>query len=185
MMSLLDLELLLRRPSTLLWVALGLAAVAVAVHVFAIVPLQDRIDERARESARAARLARSAHILQPQQKTLLEQRFDAFRAMLREKRDLTAMLATVFEQATKHGLVLAQAEYKLEHNNAGGFAVYQMRLPVRGAYPRLRGFVDATLAEIACAALEDVDFKRDAISATEAEARLRFLFFLKDGDSRP
>ena len=99
---------------------------------------------------------------------------------LGDKRELGTIVATVFELAEKHGLVLAQAEYKLEFDKAGGFHTYQMRLPVRGTYPRLRGFVDATLARIACAALEDVDFKRDAIGTAEAEARLRFLFFVKD-----
>jgi hypothetical protein len=58
-----------------------------------------------------------------------------------------------------------------------------MTLPVRGAYLRLREFVDATLAQIPSAALEDVDFTRDGIGATQAEAKLRFVFFLKDASS--
>ena len=111
---------------------------------------------------------------------MLEERFAAFTQTLGDKRELGAMVATVFELAEKHGLVLAQADYKLEFDKAGGYHTYQMRVPVRGTYPRLRGFVDATLARIACAALEDVDFKREAIGSSEAEARLRFVFFVKD-----
>ena len=96
---------------------------------------------------------------------------------------LTASVSTVFEQAGKHDLALAQAEYKLEFDKVGGYHTYQMTLPVRGAYPRLRGFVDATLAQIPSAALVDVDFTRDGIGATQAEVKLRFVFFLKDQPS--
>ena len=51
---------------------------------------------------------------------------------------------------------------------------------MRGTYVRLRGFVDETLARIPCAAIDDVDFKREGIAASEVEARLRFVFFVKD-----
>ena len=179
-MSLLDIDLALRRPRAPYWLALGLIALTIVVHQLATAPLTARVDERAREFAQLRRPAMDAAITRAPAKSLLEERFAAFNQTLGDKRELGKMVATVFELAEKHGLVLAQAEYKLEFDKAGGFHTYQMRLPVRGSYPRLRAFVDATLARIACAALEDVDFKRDAISATEAEARLRFLFFVKD-----
>ena len=180
MVSMLDIDLALRRPWTPYWIALALVVLAIVIHQLATAPLMVRIDERAREFAQLRRPAMDAALAPAAPKSLLEERFAAFMQTLGERRDLGAMVATVFEMADKHGLVLAQAEYKLELDKAGGFHVYQMRLPVRGAYPRLRGFVDATLARIACAALEDVDFKRDAITTAEVEARLRFLFFVKD-----
>jgi Tfp pilus assembly protein PilO len=179
-LSLLDIDLALRRPAALYWLALGLVALAIAIHQLATAPLVARMDERAREFAQLRRPAMDSALSHAPAKSLLEERFGAFTQTLGDKRELGAMVATVFEVAEKHGLVLAQAEYKLELDKAGGFHTYQMRLPVRGTYPRLRGFIDATLARIACAALEDVDFKRDAIGSTEAEARLRFLFFVKD-----
>ena len=179
-MSLLDIDLALRRPLTPCWLALGLVALAILIHQLATAPLTARVDERAREFAQLRRPAMDAAITRAPTKSLLEERFAAFTQMLGDKRELGTVVTTVFEVAEKHGLVLAQAEYKLEFDKAGGFYTYQMRLPVRGTYPRLRGFVDATLARIPYAALEDVDFKRDAIGTTEAEARLRFLFFVKD-----
>lgn len=180
-MSLLDIDLALRRPATLYGLALGLVVCAIAIHTAATVPLRARVDERAREFAQLRRPAMDAAVAAAPKKTLLEERYAAFNETLGDRAKLGALVGTVFELAEKHGLVLAQAEYKLELDKAGGFHVYQMRLPVRGTYPRLRGFVDATLARIPCVALEDVDFKRDAIGSTEAEARLRLLFFLKDG----
>jgi hypothetical protein len=156
---------------------------AAAIHVLASAPLKARVEERAREHARVTRPATDAAVASVPQKSLLEERLAAFADTLAEKRDLAAMVATVFEQAEKHSLVLAQAEYKLEFDKSGGFYAYQMRLPIRGPYPRLRGFVDGTLARIPCAALASIDFKRDAISATEAEARLRFVFYIRDAQT--
>ena len=179
-LSLLDIDLALRRPSAPYWLSAVLVALAVLIHQLATVPVLTRIDERAREFAQLRRPAMDAALAAAPAKPLLEERYSAFVQTLGEKREIGAMVGTVFELAAKHGLVLAQAGYKLEFDKVGGFHIYQMRLPVRGAYPRLRGFVDATLARIACVALEDVDFKRDAIATPEVEARLRFLFFLKD-----
>jgi len=147
------------------------------------VPLNARIEERTREHARVQRAAAESGLTRPPEKTLIEERLDAFVATLGERRMLTAFVSTVFEEAGKHDLALARAEYKLEVDKAGEYLTYQMTLPVRGPYPRLRGFVDATLAQIPNVALEDVDFTRDGIGVTQAEAKLRFVFFLKDAPS--
>jgi hypothetical protein len=181
--SLLDIDLALRRASAPVWIACALGAAALAIYAFATVPLNARIEERTREHARVQQAAAESGITRPPEKTLIEERLDAFVATLGEKRMLTAYVSTVFEQAGKHDLALAQAVYKLEFDKIGEYHTYQMTLPVRGAYPRLRGFVDATLAQIPSAALEDVDFTRDGIGATQAEAKLRFVFFLKDAPS--
>ena len=178
-MLLLDFDLALRRTSAPYWAALAFAALAVLVHALATAPLRVRIDERVQESERAGRVAVISSTATPPAKYLLTERLGAFEATLGAKNDLASFVGTVFEQAGKHGLVLAQAEYKLEFDKLGQFYTYQMTLPVRGDYPRLRGFVDAALTEIPCLALEDIDFKRDAIGATDAEARLRFVFFLR------
>ena len=178
--SLLDLDLALRRDSTPVWLACALAAIAAAIYMLSSRPLNARIDERTQELARIEREGRDTRSLPAPRKSLIEERLSAFSATLCDKNRLNASVGTVFEQAARQGLALAQAEYKLDHDKAGGFSAYQMTLPVRGSYPKLRGFVDATLAEIACAALEDVDFKREGIGAAETEARLRLVFFLKD-----
>lgn len=182
-MSLLDIDLALRRASAPIWIAGALATMALAIYALATAPLNARIEERAREHVRVRQAAAESGITRPPEKTLIEERLDAFVATLGEKRMLTAIVSTVFEQASMHDLALARAEYKLEFDKVGEYHTYQMTLPVRGAYLRLREFVDATLAQIPSAALEDVDFTRDGIGATQAEAKLRFVFFLKDASS--
>jgi hypothetical protein len=181
--ALLDLELALRRESALFWLACALALGGALLYAIAAQPLNTRIAERESELGRVEAQARETRSAGAPEKSLLEERLVAFNGTLCEKERLNAFVGTVFEQAARQGLSLAQAEYKLEHDKAGGFSAYQMTLPVRGAYPRLRKFVDATLAEIPCAAIEDVDFKREAIGAGETDARLRFVLFLKGAAS--
>lgn len=178
-MAWVDLELSLRRRSSLLWVAAGLLAAAVLVHQFATQPVAARIAERQLEHARILRGAARPEQQAEPARSEQEERLAAFTDALCERRELGTFVANVFEQAEKRGIVLAQGEYKLDYDKPGRFYVYQVTLPVRGPYPRLRGFVDATLAKIPCAALEDVDFKREAIGAPDTEARLRLVFFLR------
>ncbi len=178
--ALLDVQLALRRESALFWLACLLALGGALLFVFATKPLNARIDERGAELKRIESESRRTTKALAPEKSLLEERLAAFDATLCPTERRNAFVGTVFEQAARQGLSLAQAEYKLDIDKPGGFRTYQVTLPVRGAYPRVRRFVDATLAEIPCLAIEDVDFKREAIAATETEARLRFLFFLKD-----
>jgi len=178
--TLLDVELALRRESALFWLACALALGAVVLFVFATQPLKARIAERGAELKRIESEAHAAATTLAPEKSLLEERLAAFNATLCDTARRNAFVGTVFEQAARQGLSLAQAEYKLDYDKAGGFSTYQVTIPVRGTSPRVRKFVDATLAEIPCAAIEDVDFKREAIAASETEARLRFLFFLKE-----
>jgi len=112
---------------------------------------------------------------------LLAQRHTAFMTTLAAKKDLPELIKTVFAEAQKAGLTLTQAEYKLSYQQDGGYYTYQMLAPVKGGYPSLRRFVDGVLNAIPAAALEEVTFKRDGIGSSTAEARLRFAFYLKDG----
>jgi hypothetical protein len=111
---------------------------------------------------------------------LIQTRYDAFASVLADKRDLHRLVGGLFERAEKHALRLEQAQYKLELERAGGFWTYEVSLPVQGPYPALRRFIDEALRTVPCAALEQVSFRRERIDAPSTEARLRFVFYLKD-----
>jgi len=179
-MTRLDLELFLRRSGWLVWVAMALAMAAAGLHFVATPGIRAQTVETARSLA-AARLA-MAEATKPAApgKSLLEQRHEAFQAVLGVRGEQGRVVAAVFEQAARQGLTLARAEYKLETDRTGRFHAYQMTLPVRGAYPQIQRFVHETLAALPGAALEEITFRRDAVGATEPEARLRFVFFLRD-----
>ena len=179
-MSRLDLDLIVRRTGWSPWLAAAMLVAAVALHVMGTGQVQSAVVAQHAELARLRSLEAVPRAALRPEKPLLETRFDAFIATLGDKRDLNRYVATVFAHAKKHDIALAQAEYKLDFVKQGGFYTYQATLPVRGTYPQLRRFIDATLQSVPCAALEDVDFKRDQIGAPTTEAKLRFVFYLKD-----
>ena len=179
-MSRLDFQLIARRTGWLPWVTAALVIAALAILLLGTAKLATAIDERGRELAQLRETAAKPNAVVVAEKPLIEQRLEAFSALLGDKRDLNNSVAVVFAQSRKHGLTLAQAEYKLEYDRLGGFYAYKMTLPVRGPYLALRRFVDATLQSIPFAALDDVVFKRDGIGVPQTEARLRFVFYLKD-----
>jgi Tfp pilus assembly protein PilO len=113
--------------------------------------------------------------------SLLHEREAAFYATLPQRAKAPELIRTVFAQAQKVGLSLAQAEYRMGEDKNGGYIAYQMVLPVKGPYVKLREFIEGVLVEIPCASLEEIAFKRESIGAASSDARLRFVFYLKDG----
>lgn len=177
-------ELWLRRAG---WPAVAGILLLVAgafAHAYWLPAQSQRITRLQAEYRRViARVVAPAPKAEPVSSTpgvLLAQRQAAFNATLSPRAQAPALIKTVFAQAQKSGLVLSQAEYRLVPDKTGGFAAYQMTLPVKGPYLKLREFIDNVLVEVPSVALEDVSFKRDGIGAVAAEAKLRLVFFLKE-----
>jgi len=175
-------ELLLRRLGWPPAAGLALACAGLAM-LFVWLPAQER--RLARMEAEYRRVL--AQISLPaapsparESATLQAERQAAFNATLAPRAKVPDLVKTVFAEAQKAGLSLAQAEYRLGEDKAGGYASYQMVLPVKGPYLKLREFIEGVLAEIPAAALEEISFKRDSIGAPAAEARLRFVFYLRE-----
>ncbi len=178
-MSRLDFDLILRRTGWSPWVAAAMLAAAAAIHAMGTLQLHPTLQAQHAELKRLHAIEALPRAAVQPSRPLIEERLDAFRSTLGDKRDLNRYMATLFALAKTHDIALAQAEYKLDFVKLGGFYTYQATFPVRGGYPQLRRFIDATLQSVPCAALEDVDFKRDQIGAPTTEARLRFVFYLK------
>jgi hypothetical protein len=77
-------------------------------------------------------------------------------------------------------LILAQGEYKSAVERSGGFATYQVTLPVKGSYGAIWQFATAALGAIPFASLDDISFKRDSIGQNGVEARLRLTLYVKE-----
>lgn len=88
-------------------------------------------------------------------------------------------LKTIFRLAAKNNLYLAQGDYKSSFDKNSATLAYQIQLPVKGAYPAIREFCEEVLLAIPFASLDEINFKRDAISNNVPEARLRFTLYLK------
>ena len=107
-----------------------------------------------------------------------EQHLQAFHDLLGESRFAEQQIKTLFSIAAKNNLSLSQGEYKLLHEQSGGFDAYAIVLPVHGQYGAIRKFCQQVLLAVPFASLDQVDFKREAVNSTNLEAKLRFTLYL-------
>lgn len=92
-------------------------------------------------------------------------------------------LERLYALARGAGLDLHQGEYRLEREQTG-LAAYRITLPVRGAYPQLRGFLSAVLSDLPVASIDALRFERRKAADAQLEAQLRLtIWFRNDGDT--
>jgi hypothetical protein len=108
-----------------------------------------------------------------------------FYGALGERRGAEQQVRTLFDLATKSGLVLRQGDYKPGYDRNAHVYTYQVNLPVKGSYASIWQFAMAALRAIPFASLDDISFHRDAIGDTTVEARLRLTLYLRDGTEQP
>jgi hypothetical protein len=101
-----------------------------------------------------------------------------FYAALGEQGYAEQQLKTLFDIAAKNGLRLDQGEYKSNFDRNSDTLAYQIQLPVVGSYSAIRQFCEEVLLAIPFASLDEMSFKRDAISNNNLEAKLRFTLYL-------
>ena len=56
---------------------------------------------------------------------------------------------------------------------------YQIAFPVTGPYPRIRAFIDATLATMPAVALSDLVLDRKSIADGSVEAQIRMTVYTR------
>ncbi len=105
-------------------------------------------------------------------------RLREFYAALGEQHYPEQQIKTLFAIAAKNGLVLSQAEYKATYDSNGRFHTYRIQFPLRGQYPVIRQFCEQVLLAIPFASLDDISFKREAITNPQLETKLSFTLYL-------
>jgi len=109
----------------------------------------------------------------------------AFYGALGERHGAEQQVRTLFDLASKSGLVLRQGEYKAGFDRNAHVYTYQVNLPVKGTYQAIWQFAMAALRAIPFASLDEITFHRDAIGDATVEARLRLTLYLRDGAPQP
>ncbi len=91
---------------------------------------------------------------------------------------LSDWLKKLYAAAAAQHLVLEQGEYRISPSKNGKLVRYQITFPVKGNYLQIRQFVTQALTDVPIAALEEINFKRENIGATEVETRIKLTLFL-------
>ena len=138
----------------------------------------DRIDDRNRGNPRLRAEVERLHALDDVSSELRR-----FHELFPHVDQLPAELEKLFGLARGAGLDLRQGEYRLERPSAG-LASYRVTLPVRGAYPQLRNFVNAVLRDLPIASIDALRFERRAAADSQLDAQLRLtVWFQNSGDT--
>jgi len=101
-----------------------------------------------------------------------------FYALFPPTEQLTGELERLYALARRANVELQQGEYRMEAKSVGP-AAYRVSLPVRGAYPRIREFVAATLAEMPIASLDGLRFERRKAGDPILEAQVRLTLYFR------
>jgi Tfp pilus assembly protein PilO len=171
----------LRWRSQLGWpgaVAAALLAMGVALYFSTILPAQESLD-RARLSAGSQheRIARAGRALNDGARPLDQQLAEFYRIFPSEQ-DSADWVGKIAAIAERDGLTLLQADYKAERDKTGKLTRFQMSLPLRGEYQKIRRFLADLRADIPIVSLEQVQFERQKVGDPLVDAKIRLVIFL-------
>lgn len=175
-------ELALRRFGWFNGMAAGLMILALVAWAWLVPHWKQQVETGMQRLAEAKRTTQAAHVAPPPPPRAIDQeRLAAFHDLLGERGYAEQQVKTLFAAAAKSGLILNQAEYKAGFDQNGGFATYQVVLPVKGSYAAIRDFCERVLLSLPFAALDDIRFKRETIGNASLEASFRFTIYLEAG----
>lgn len=170
-------SLLLSRIGWLPMLALGCLLLAAWAH-FIAVPSWERHADADRRTL--THLGESRE--EPDTSLELAFRHAEFRTQLTRPMDRGALLKSLFKTASDAGLMLAQADYRLQPDAECDCQLLQISVPVRGTYPQIRTFIDAALAGNPSLSLDEINLHRESVKSTTVEARLRLTLYLRTED---
>ena len=158
--------------------ALALFAFSTAFVVFAIHPLQAKIDVMQRD---AKNLRMQSKTTPSEQKTLnpAEQLAQFYRFFPKQE-TASDWMAKLYNAAAQQNLNLEQGDYRLVHDRDGKLTHYDIDLPVKGGYVQVRKFVAQALADVPNLALHSITFSKQKIGDVAVDAQLKFTLYLSE-----
>jgi hypothetical protein len=156
---------------------IALIAFAVAAWVSAIVPAVAERDLLRLEADKLARRGAAQGSASGRTPGAPEQ-LATFYAFFPAAASTPDWLSLIHGAAAAQGLTLTSGEYKIARAGTPRLARYQITLPVQGAYPQIRGFIGAVLAEVPSAVVEEVTLKRESVESAKLEARIRIAVYI-------
>jgi Tfp pilus assembly protein PilO len=107
------------------------------------------------------------------------ERLEAFYGGFPAADGLPDLLLRVHGHALARGVTTDKADYRAAPVSGTPLEQVSLELPVRGAYPEIRGWLADVLEHMPEVALDGLAFRRADIGSPELEARVRFIVFLR------
>jgi Tfp pilus assembly protein PilO len=167
---------ILGRPGV---IAIGILVMCPSFYFSAIVPARERLEAAQRGALSLHEQIRHvSESLGGARHTLPEQLAEFYR-IFPEERTAPKWLGKLAILAMKNGLALNEGEYKVMRDDRVRLMRFQMVLPVKGEYRKIRRFLAALPAEIPVIALENVQFSRQNVGDPGVEAQITLTLYLE------
>ena len=169
---------------------LGLSGIAGVVmllfcagyYVFTYAPLQNEVAARTQalmeSNAEPAQRARAENAGTPRMQ------LDEFYSRLTKQDDVSEVVRALYRSASAAGLRFVRGDYRPQRDGSGKLLRYQITLPVRGEYPKVRRFLDQALRDEPALSLDAVGFQTDK-SGGNLETRVQFTLFVSLNEPHP
>lgn len=92
--------------------------------------------------------------------------------------EITRWIEEIYDAAADEQLSLARGEYILTPIKDTRLNRYQITLPVRGDYGRIRRFIDSVQAAVPNLGLDELSLQRQDINEAQVDARIRLTLYL-------
>jgi hypothetical protein len=162
----------LMRLGTVGIAGVGTSAAAAVIAAIALLSLRTANESLTTQILRAQH--RPAAVVTPEQGLIRAV------AQLPTRSQMPQVLGEVLQQARAAGVELARGQYTYVAPAAGGFGRYELDFPLKAQYPRVRDFIDRTLAHIPAAGLDKLSIERKVVGDTQVNAEVRFVIFIRD-----
>lgn len=168
------------------WTArISLLAVVAAALVgwLGLVPLKQETDQLRLTVQSAQRPGSAVHELPKQSSERELEQVQAFYAWLPAIHGdaLEKVLASLQQAANANNLTLDQGEYRLATSTDSEVVGYDIQLPVKGSYPRIRHFMVQAQQDNPSLALTSISFSRQNAQEIGLDARVHWVLYLKQG----
>lgn len=162
--------------------AMALSAVAISLHVFVMEPGRAAVASARTELERESTEVRQRVVAPP---TTEQQQLQALQTLLRASPEAEQLIRKMSALAQAEQIVLVQSDYHRQFHSATQVVQVQISQPVRASYPQLRRYLEAVLREIPNASLDQIAARRDNVSQSQLEARLRWSFWIQPASPSP
>jgi len=169
-----------RLQSALGWQGMSGAVLLACAAIFNALLLAPIEEQLAAASSKAEALQQQKND-QQMQRVALETpaaMLDQFYAFFSAGENITDELSKLYNLAQANGVELRQGEYKLLELKESRLKEYQISLPVKGNYAKIRLFAAHALANIPVLSLDRINFQRKKSGESAVEAEIVFTLYL-------
>lgn len=160
-------------------VACGLLAFFIGFYFSLVEPARDEAAAmRHKLLALQQEISSGKHLNARMKEVSVSTRLVTFYKLFPPESSLPDWMEKILAVAVKNELTLRHGEYQVSRDKSGKLLRYQVTLPVKGTYLKIRGFIDGVLTEVPIASLDNVKFERQKIGDVVVEATVLLTIYL-------